>query len=115
RDMHDTFFISPEGPSAGTTEIEPDYEERVRSMHEKGGMGSRGWRYEWSGEEARRNILRTHTTAASSRVLAQLAKEWIAGGKGPLPERKFFSVDRVFRNETLDATHLAEFHQVQNT
>jgi phenylalanyl-tRNA synthetase alpha chain len=26
---------------------------------------------------------------------------------------KFFSVDRVFRNETLDATHLAEFHQVE--
>jgi len=25
----------------------------------------------------------------------------------------FFSIDRVFRNETLDATHLAEFHQVE--
>lgn len=24
-----------------------------------------------------------------------------------------FSIDRVFRNETLDATHLAEFHQVE--
>ena len=24
--------------------------------------------------------------------------------------RKFFSIDRVFRNENLDATHLAEFH-----
>ncbi|MFN9899642.1 MAG: hypothetical protein ACK55Z_12815 [bacterium] len=23
---------------------------------------------------------------------------------------KYFSIDRVFRNETLDATHLAEFH-----
>uniref|UniRef100_A0A914S5X1 Phenylalanyl-tRNA synthetase domain-containing protein n=1 Tax=Parascaris equorum TaxID=6256 RepID=A0A914S5X1_PAREQ len=23
-----------------------------------------------------------------------------------------FSIDRVFRNETLDATHLAEFHQL---
>jgi phenylalanyl-tRNA synthetase alpha chain len=27
--------------------------------------------------------------------------------------RKCFSTDRVFRNETLDATHLAEFHQVE--
>ncbi len=27
--------------------------------------------------------------------------------------KKFFSIDRVFRNETLDATHLAEFHQVR--
>ena len=25
----------------------------------------------------------------------------------------YFSIDRVFRNETLDATHLAEFHQVE--
>ena len=24
-----------------------------------------------------------------------------------------FSIDRVFRNETLDNTHLAEFHQVE--
>ena len=26
---------------------------------------------------------------------------------------KLFSIDKVFRNETLDATHLAEFHQVE--
>lgn len=26
---------------------------------------------------------------------------------------KWFSIDRVFRNETLDATHLAEFHQIE--
>jgi len=26
---------------------------------------------------------------------------------------KWFSIDRVFRNESLDATHLAEFHQVE--
>ena len=26
---------------------------------------------------------------------------------------KYFSIDRVFRNETLDATHLAEFHQCE--
>ncbi|NXC78673.1 SYFA ligase, partial [Herpetotheres cachinnans] len=26
---------------------------------------------------------------------------------------KYFSIDRVFRNESLDATHLAEFHQVE--
>jgi phenylalanyl-tRNA synthetase alpha chain len=24
---------------------------------------------------------------------------------------KYFSIDRVFRNEATDATHLAEFHQ----
>lgn len=26
---------------------------------------------------------------------------------------RYFSMDRVFRNETLDATHLAEFHQIE--
>ena len=26
---------------------------------------------------------------------------------------KLFSIDRVFRNENLDATHLAEFHQFE--
>ena len=26
---------------------------------------------------------------------------------------KLFSIDRVFRNETMDATHLAEFRQVE--
>jgi len=27
--------------------------------------------------------------------------------------KKYFSIDRVFRNESLDATHLAEFHQIE--
>ena len=26
---------------------------------------------------------------------------------------KYFSIDRVFRNEAVDKTHLAEFHQVR--
>lgn len=34
------------------------------------------------------------------------------GGDGFRPA-KLFSIDRVFRNETMDATHLAEFHQVE--
>ena len=27
--------------------------------------------------------------------------------------RKYFSIDRVFRNESVDRTHLAEFHQIE--
>ena len=94
--------------------------ERVRATHEDGGASlspdysadSRGWRYDWSEDESRKNLLRTHTTAVSSRTLykiAQLAKE--NGGK--FKPQKYFSIDRVFRNEALDATHLAEFHQVE--
>lgn len=63
--------------------------------------------YDWKIEEAQKNLLRTHTTAVSARMLYKLAKE-----KDFKPV-KFFSIDRVFRNETLDATHLAEFHQVE--
>ena len=32
---------------------------------------------------------------------------------GGFKPAKYFSIDRVFRNEALDATHLAEFHQVE--
>jgi phenylalanyl-tRNA synthetase alpha chain len=34
-------------------------------------------------------------------------------GKDDFRPAKLFSIDRVFRNETMDATHLAEFHQVE--
>lgn len=32
---------------------------------------------------------------------------------GRVPPARYFSIDRVFRNETVDATHLCEFHQVE--
>ncbi|EHL03361.1 putative Phenylalanyl-tRNA synthetase alpha chain [Glarea lozoyensis 74030] len=35
------------------------------------------------------------------------------GPDGRPPPARYFSIDRVFRNETVDATHLAEFHQVE--
>jgi phenylalanyl-tRNA synthetase alpha chain len=104
RDAHDTFFIrTPEL----STQFPADYLKRVKATHENGGdTGSIGYRYDWKIEEAQKNILRTHTTAVSSRMLYKLAQ-------GPFEPKKYFSIDRVFRNETLDATHLAEFHQVE--
>ena len=38
--------------------------------------------------------------------------EDVRAGK-PFTPKKYFSIDRVFHNETMDATHLAEFHQVE--
>uniref|UniRef100_A0A183BZ40 phenylalanine--tRNA ligase n=1 Tax=Globodera pallida TaxID=36090 RepID=A0A183BZ40_GLOPA len=67
---------------------------------------SKSYRYDWKLEEAQKNVLRTHTTAVSARQLYLLAQK-------PFEPSKMFSIDRVFRNETLDATHLAEFHQVE--
>ena len=47
---------------------------QVAEVHSKGGYGSSGYRYDWSLEEARKNLLRTHTTAVSARMLHQLAQ-----------------------------------------
>ena len=104
RDAHDTFFL--EEPEKCNT-LPEDYMERVKNIHEKGGYGSLGYDYEWSEDEARKNILRTHTTGVSSKVLYKL------GQQEKFEPKKYFSIDRVFRNETLDATHLAEFNQVE--
>lgn len=129
RDLQDTFYISdpstadkprkdPETPihlangtSLGSAQKETklqDYEEywtNVREVHQNGKYGSIGYRYPWNEDESLRLVLRTHTTAISTYVLHKLAAN-------PRPAR-YFSIDRVFRNETVDATHLAEFHQVE--
>ncbi|CAH0674171.1 unnamed protein product [Spodoptera exigua] len=104
RDAHDTFFMSS---PATTTQFPMEYLERVKKVHSEGGYGSQGYRYDWKIEEAQKNLLRTHTTAVSARMLYKLAQQ-----KEFTPQ-KYFSIDKVFRNETLDATHLAEFHQVE--
>uniref|UniRef100_A0A8C7QWX4 phenylalanine--tRNA ligase n=1 Tax=Oncorhynchus mykiss TaxID=8022 RepID=A0A8C7QWX4_ONCMY len=104
RDQHDTFFLSD---PAQAHEFPQDYLERVRKVHSEGGFGSQGYKYDWKIEEAQKNILRTHTTAVSARMLYKLAQQ------EKFTPVKYFSIDRVFRNETLDATHLAEFHQIE--
>ncbi|XP_072019308.1 phenylalanine--tRNA ligase alpha subunit-like [Amphiura filiformis] len=104
RDAHDTFFIKdPEFAH----EFPMDYLERVKKVHSEGGYGSQGYKYDWKLSEAKKNILRTHTTAVSARMLYKLAQQ------EKFTPVKYFSIDRVFRNETLDATHLAEFHQIE--
>ena len=103
RDLHDTFFMkSPET----TLKLPEEYVQNVKAMHEKGGFGSLGYKYDWKLEESKKNILRTHTTACSSRMLYKLIKD----GFKPT---KYFSIDRVFRNESTDSKHLAEFHQIE--
>ena len=109
RDAHDTFFIK--GKGARTISVPEDYLERVKKTHSVGGYGSIGYRYDWSKDEAFKNLLRTHTTAISAQMLYKLGED-VRAGK-PFTPKKYFSIDRVFRNETMDATHLAEFHQVE--
>jgi phenylalanyl-tRNA synthetase alpha chain len=45
--------------------------------------------------------------------LAEKCRERQEGLDDGFRATKLFSIDRVFRNETMDATHLAEFHQVE--
>lgn len=103
RDAHDTFFMKT--PST-TKSIPLDYLEKVRHVHTNGEYGSEGHHHVWEVEEAQKNILRSHTTSVSAKYLYNIAKN---GYK----DAKLFSIDKVFRNEALDSTHLAEFNQVE--
>ncbi|XP_040376369.1 phenylalanine--tRNA ligase alpha subunit, cytoplasmic [Oryza brachyantha] len=104
RDSHDTFFL--EAPAA-TKQLPEDYLEKVKEVHQCGGYGSKGYGYDWKRDEAEKNLLRTHTTAVSTRMLYKLAQE------KPFAPKRYYSIDRVFRNEAVDRTHLAEFHQIE--
>ena len=103
RDLQDTFYLKD--PKVAKEPTDREYWENIKQVHQDGKYGSIGYRYPWKAEESLRMVLRTHTTAISSAMLHQLAKD-------PKPTR-LFSIDRVFRNEAVDATHLAEFHQVE--
>jgi len=103
RELQDTFFLlNPEKASLP----ENNLVKRVSETHENGWTtGSKGWRYKWNSEEAKKLVLRTHTTVLSARTIAGLKKS-------ELPA-KFFAVGRCFRNETQDWSHLFEFYQVE--
>eukprot|EP01022_Parablepharisma_sp_SALTPOND_P024255 TRINITY_DN533_c4_g1_i1.p1 TRINITY_DN533_c4_g1~~TRINITY_DN533_c4_g1_i1.p1 ORF type:complete len:896 (+),score=108.64 TRINITY_DN533_c4_g1_i1:6026-8713(+) len=108
RDMQDTFYLTE--PATCNT-IPADLCEKVKKAHEGGSYGSIGYRYEWKLDEAKKNLMRTHTTPCSARMLYALAQETTK--TGVFNPKKYFSIDRVFRNEATDATHLYEFHQVE--
>jgi phenylalanyl-tRNA synthetase alpha chain len=100
REMHDTLYLKQPGsmelPDARIVEL-------VRNMHEHGDDDSDGWQYAWQEAEARKALLRTHTTVNTIRYLAE----------HPEPPVKVFSVGPVFRKEAVDSTHLPEFIQVE--
>jgi phenylalanyl-tRNA synthetase alpha chain len=101
REMQDTFYLAH--PKEGRLPSR-NIVKAVAKTHEDGWKtGSRGWEYSWSLDEAKRLILRTHTTSVTIRHLAEHKK----------PPVKVFSVDRVYRNEKVDYKRLAEFHQIE--
>jgi len=101
REMMDTFYLA--NPDAGKLPSK-NIVNAVGRVHENGWItGSKGWSYKWSPEEAKRLVLRTHTTAETIKYLSQHKK----------PPIKVFSVDRVYRNEQVTYKNVPEFHQIE--
>jgi len=94
RELQDTFYL--DGISAkkiGT----PEQIKKVSASHKQ------GWRYLWDINEARKMVLRTHTTCVTIKHLAEAKPD----------EARVFSVGRVFRNEKVSYKHLVEFNQIE--
>ncbi|MFC1572990.1 phenylalanine--tRNA ligase subunit alpha [Candidatus Eisenbacteria bacterium] len=101
REMQDTFYLGR--PERIALPADRALVERVSQTHENGGdTGSLGWQYTWVPERAETSVLRTHTTAATARALAE----------NPNGPRKVFCVGRVFRREAIDYKHLPVFYQI---
>ncbi len=91
RDMQDTFYLD------NYVEIPKNLAEKVKLTHEN------GWKGVWDINKARQLVLRTHTTAITIKYLAE----------NPEPPQKAFCIDRVYRREAIDPTHLPEFDQLE--
>jgi phenylalanyl-tRNA synthetase alpha chain len=100
REMQDTFFLF---------EKREDFDKKlvksIKNVHENGIAGSKGWNYAWNEEEAKTLVLRTHTTAISSKTLSELKEKDIPA--------KLFAIGKCFRNETVDWSHGFEFNQTE--
>ncbi len=102
REMQDTFYLDKYVDLRD--ELEKGFLDKVKETHENGWItGSTGWGGKWDVNKARQLVLRTHTTAITIHYLAN----------NPEPPVKAFCIDRVYRRETIDATHLPEFDQLE--
>ena len=94
RELQDTFFL--DGISAKKIAT-PEQIRKVSDSHKK------NWRYQWDINEARKMVLRTHTTCVTIKHLAENKPD----------EARIFSLGRVFRNEKVSYKHLVEFNQIE--
>jgi len=101
RELHDTFFIKDIKGKLPDKQLV----NKVKQAHESGVAGSKGWAYQWDPDEAKKVVLRTHTTCLSAQTLVKLKKENMPA--------KFFAIGRNFRNETVDWSHGFEFNQTE--
>ena len=100
RTMQDTFYLD----DPGTLDVDEHYLDLWSKVHEHGhDTGSRGWGGSFDKEESQKALLRTHTTVNTVRHIAE---------NPDIPSR-VFGIGRVFRQETIDRTHMPEFHQIE--
>ena len=100
REMQDTFYL--ENPQS--IDLPSDLMQTWSEIHQSGGKtGSTGWGGDFSTETSQKGLLRTHTTVNTIQYLAE----------NPEQACRMFTVDRVFRKEAIDRTHLPEFHQIE--
>jgi phenylalanyl-tRNA synthetase alpha chain len=94
RELQDTFYLDKiNAKKIGT----PEQIRKVSESHKK------NWRYQWDINEARKMVLRTHTTCVTIKHLAEQKPD----------EARIFSLGRVFRNEKVSYKHLVEFNQIE--
>ena len=100
RTMQDTFYLAePE-----TIDVDEHHLRQWADVHESGGSTtSQGWGGSFDLNESKKALLRTHTTVNTVRHIAD----------HPSRPSRVFGVGRVFRQETIDRTHLPEFHQIE--
>jgi phenylalanyl-tRNA synthetase alpha chain len=89
-------------------DLPDDLVDRVESAHREGvGDDGDGYHSPWTEDVAKGVDLRGHTTSLSMRYLS-------GEQVGELePPQRWFSVEKVYRNDTLDPTHLLEFFQIE--
>ncbi|WP_152039361.1 phenylalanine--tRNA ligase subunit alpha [Salinigranum salinum] len=89
-------------------DLPEDLVARVADAHREGeGEDGDGYHSPWTEAVAREVDLRGHTTSLSMRYLS-------GHEVGDLePPQRYFSVEKVYRNDTLDPTHLLEFFQIE--
>ena len=100
REMQDTFYLD----NPREIKLDPKLLKDWKAIHENGGnTESTGWGGTFDPEISQKGLLRTHTTVNTIQFLADNPKE----------SCRVFAIDRVFRKESIDKTHLPEFHQIE--
>ena len=99
RDTQDTFFLSnPKDLDISDIELMSKFKKEHK----------RYWKYEMNEKISGMGVLRTQTTSVSARQMRIIGKS--NNLEYPI---KLFSIGKVFRNESIDYKHLAEFYQLE--